>query len=82
MIRDFECRSASRPPNADSSTNGSVNRMPISPLPPSPKTVSHGPPAATAKVITPLMMLSLAASKNCVKRSEMKPRFQSPRGVS
>jgi len=40
------------------------------------------PRAAEANEITPLMMLSLAASKNCVRSSERKPRFQSPRGAS
>ena len=55
--------------------NGSVNASPMTPLPPSPNTVSHGAPNATAKESTPLMTLSLAASKNCVHSSETKPWF-------
>ena len=79
VICDFERRSARRPPNADNRMNGSVNASPTIPLPPSPKTFSHGAPNATAKEITPLMMLSLAASKNWVNSSEVKPLFHRPR---
>jgi len=80
VIRDLECRSAMRPPKALSATNGATKTSPTSPLPPVPKTASHGAPTATAKDSTPLMTLSLAASKNCVATSDRNPRFQRPRG--